>query len=156
MQEGVEGKNRRLECFLSALSLLSFSHFFFFLDFSRKIVVIALRRQLFPFSSLQMLSLLSPLPPKRTSSKFGMMSSCFVCTPCSKPVFSSHVLREAEGHIAFPQTPQRLKCQGRQRQRWEDRRWLQGKKRFLRKAFGWKWCCRILFKDFIENQSYSP
>lgn len=67
-------RNRRLECFLSTLSLLSFNHFW--KHFSRKNVVVTLRRQLYS-SNPQILP--SDLIYPRGHLQLGMKSSCFLC-----------------------------------------------------------------------------
>lgn len=56
----------------------------------------------FFLSNLQMQPhpLLPPIPLERTSSKFGMRSSYFVCTHAVN-LSSPQILREAEGHISF-------------------------------------------------------
>lgn len=102
---GSGGKeNRRFECFLSSLSLHSFGLFF---HFSRKKVIVTLRRQLFSSLTRKCSPSSHLLHPERTSSKFGMRPSRFVCPPfhpCG--VFSSHT--EGSRGTHFIHTPQRL------------------------------------------------
>lgn len=99
-------RNRRFECFLSSLSLLSFSHVF--ITFQRKKLSSLLGDNFF-LSNLQLVSLLSPVLPRGhlQNLEWGPHHLCAPPPPCSKPVFSSDT--EGNRGIQFIHTPQRLK-----------------------------------------------